>query len=149
MLDQAEREGKRLARRSSGCQTCYRIVIGLCTIASIEIVALKKKYRSVPLICPPPPPPILYTTSCLKWGRGLYSRMQLVSTISPPPQKDFTQALCTQLGHFQSSCLHIRTQLTNYGDDFQDREYCSRTSRLQSCVVSLHRRRAASSTRGQ
>ena len=52
---------------------------------------------SVPLIRPP----ILYTTSRLKWGGGgLYSRMQLVSTISPPP-KDFTQVLCTQLGHFQ------------------------------------------------
>ena len=38
-------------------------------------------YRSVPLIRPP----ILYTTSRLKWGGGLYSRMQLVSTISPPP----------------------------------------------------------------
>ena len=53
-------------------------------------------YRSVPLIRPPhfvhyiPP----------KVGGGLYSRMQLVSTISPPP-KDFTQVLCTQLGHFQ------------------------------------------------
>jgi len=31
----------------------------------------------------------------------------------------------------------------------QNREYCSRTSHLQSFVVSLHRRRAASSTRGQ
>ena len=38
-------------------------------------------YRSVPLIRPPN----LYTTSRLKWGGGLYSRMQLVSTISPPP----------------------------------------------------------------
>ena len=27
--------------------------------------------------------------------------MELVSTISPPPPKDFTQVLCTQLGHFQ------------------------------------------------
>ena len=55
-------------------------------------------YRSVPLIRPP----ILYTTSRLKWGGGgLCSRMQLVSTISPPPPKDFTQVLCTQLGHFQ------------------------------------------------
>ena len=51
MLDQAEREGKRSARRSSGCQTCYRIVIGLCTIASIEIVALKENsYRHVHVI---------------------------------------------------------------------------------------------------
>ena len=41
VLDQAEREGKRSARRSSGCQTCYRIVIGLCTIVSIDTVALK------------------------------------------------------------------------------------------------------------
>ena len=43
MLDQAEREGIRSARRSSDCQTYYRIVIKLCTIANIEIVALKKK----------------------------------------------------------------------------------------------------------
>ena len=47
-------------------------------------------YRSVPLIRPP----ILYTTSNLKWGEGLYSNMQLVSSISPPPQK-FTRALHT------------------------------------------------------
>jgi len=31
----------------------------------------------------------------------------------------------------------------------QDREYCSWTSRLQNFMVSLHWRRAASSTRGQ
>ena len=40
----------------------------------------------------------------------------------PPPPKDFTQVLSLS---------------TNYGDDFKDRQYCSRTSRLQSCVVSL------------
>ena len=40
VLDQAEREGKRSAHRSSGCQTCYRNVIELCTIASIDTVAL-------------------------------------------------------------------------------------------------------------
>ena len=40
-------------------------------------------YRSVPLIRPP----ILYTTSSLKWRGGLYSNMQLVSSISPPPPK--------------------------------------------------------------
>ena len=51
VLDQAEREGKRSARRSSGCQTCYRIVIGLCTIASIETVALKQNsYRHMHVI---------------------------------------------------------------------------------------------------
>ena len=42
VLDQAEREGTRSACRSSGCQTCYRMVIALCTIAIIEIVALNK-----------------------------------------------------------------------------------------------------------
>ena len=42
-----------------------------------------KQYRSVPLIRPPPP--ILYTTSSLKWGEGLYLNMQLVSNISLPP----------------------------------------------------------------
>ena len=60
-------------------------------------------YRSVPLIRPPHfvhyiPPKVG------GGGGGLYSRMQLVSTISPPPPpppKDFTQVLCTQLGHFQ------------------------------------------------
>ena len=48
-------------------------------------------YRSVPLIRPP----ILYTTSSLKWGEGLYSSMQVVSNISPPPQKkrSFTRSL--------------------------------------------------------
>ena len=45
-------------------------------------------YRSVPLIRPP----ILYTTSSLKWGEGLYSNMQLVSNISPP-SKSFTRSL--------------------------------------------------------
>ena len=50
-------------------------------------------YRSVPLIRPP----ILYTTSSLKWGGGLYSNMQLVSNISPPPppKKSFTRPLRT------------------------------------------------------
>ena len=43
-------------------------------------VFLLGMYRSVPLIRPP----ILYTTSSLKWGEGLYSNMQLVSNISPP-----------------------------------------------------------------
>ena len=59
-------------------------------------------YRSVPLIRPPHfvhyiPPKVG------GGGGGLYSRMQLVSTISPPPPppKDFTQVLCTQLGHLQ------------------------------------------------
>ena len=46
-------------------------------------------YRSVPLIRPP----ILYTTSSLKWGEGLYSNMQLVSNISPPPSKSFMRSL--------------------------------------------------------
>ena len=45
-------------------------------------------YRSVPLIRPP----ILYTTSSLKWGEGLYSNMQLVSNISPP-SKSFMRSL--------------------------------------------------------
>ena len=62
-------------------------------------------------------PALHYTQVCT--AHALYA--QLVSTISPPP-KDFTQVLPLS---------------TNYGDDFQDREYCSRTSRLQSCVVSL------------
>ena len=51
VLDQAERESKRSACRSSGCQTCYSIVIGVCTIASIEIVALKNySYRHMHVI---------------------------------------------------------------------------------------------------
>ena len=58
---------------------------------------------------------------------------------APPSPKRF----------YASAMYAIRTLPTNYGDDSQDREYCSQTSRLQSCVVSLHRRRAASSTRGQ
>ena len=56
------------------------------------------EYRSVPLICPP----ILYTTSSLKWGEGLYSNMQLVSNISPPPPP---KVLRDRYVHFQSSCL--------------------------------------------
>ena len=38
MLDQNENEseGTRSARRSSGCQTCYRIVVGLCGIGNID-----------------------------------------------------------------------------------------------------------------
>ena len=63
-------------------------------------------YRSVPLIRPP----ILYTTSSLKWGEGLYSNMQLVSNISsppPPPQKK--KSFTRSLPHFQSSCLHKNT----------------------------------------
>ena len=56
-------------------------------------------YRSVPLIRPP----ILYTTSRLKWGGGLIfeDAISLDYKPPPPPKKDFTQVLCTQLGHFQ------------------------------------------------
>ena len=56
----------------------------------------KHTYRSVPLIRPP----ILYTTSSLKWGEGVYSNMQLVSSISPHKN------LREHYVHFQSSCLH-------------------------------------------
>ena len=103
---------------------------------------MPQKYCSVPLICLP----ILYTTSSLKWRGGLYSNMQLVSSISPPPQ-----SLRERYIHFQSSCLHKNTVTKAFYTKqlIQDREYCSWTSRLQSFVVSLHRRRAASSTRGQ
>ena len=63
-------------------------------------------YRSVPLIGPP----ILYTTSRLKWGGGGVIFEDAISLdYKPPPKKDFTQVLCTQLGHFQSSCLHRNT----------------------------------------
>ena len=58
------------------------------------------KYPSVPLIRPP----ILYTTSSLKWGEGLYSNMQLVSNISPPLPKK--KVLRDRYIHFRSSCLH-------------------------------------------
>ena len=50
-------------------------------------------------------PPILYTTSSLKWGEGLYSNMQLVSNISPPPTHP-KKVLRDRYVHFQSSCLH-------------------------------------------
>ena len=102
------------------------------------------KYRSVPLIRPP----ILYTTSSLKRGEGIYSNMQLVSNISPPPpppQKKKKKKVLPN--RYITECLF--TLSNNYGNVFQDREYCSWTSRLQSFVVSLHRRRAASSMRGQ
>ena len=61
------------------------------------------QYRSVPLIRPP----ILYTTSSLKWGEGLYSNMQLVSNISPPHQEK--KNLRDRYVNFQSSCLHKNT----------------------------------------
>ena len=88
------------------------------------------------------PPPILYTTSRLKWGGGggggggLIFEDAISLDYKPPPPPPPMKSMPFTIS-------------TNYGDDFQDREYCSRTSRLQSCVVSLHRRRAASSTRGQ
>ena len=79
-------------------------------------------YRSVPLIRPP----ILYTTSSLKWGEGLYSNMQLVSSISPPHK-----SLRERYVHFQSSCLHKNTVTKAFYTRqlIQDREYCSWTSR--------------------
>ena len=36
VLDQVKSKGTKSTSPSSGCQTCYRIVIGLCTIASIN-----------------------------------------------------------------------------------------------------------------
>ena len=66
-------------------------------------------YRSVPLIRPP----ILYTTSSLKWGEGLYSNMQLVLNISPPPpqekKKFYAIATYTSKVH-----VYIRTQLQKH-----------------------------------
>ena len=61
-------------------------------------------YRSVPLIRPP----ILYTTSSLKWGEGLYSNMQLVSSISPPT-KVYASATYTSKVH-----VYLRTQLQKH-----------------------------------
>ena len=76
--------------------------------------------------------------------------MQLVSNISPPPppqKKKKKQKKKVLRDRYITECLF--TLSNNYGDVFQDRECCSWTSRLQSFVVSLHRRRAASSMRGQ
>jgi len=67
--------------------------------------------------------------------------MQSVSSVSPPPPN----VLRERYVHFQSSCLH-KTTVTKHST--QNRIESSWTSRLQSFVVSLHRRRTASSTRG-
>ena len=86
-------------------------------------------YRSVPLIRPP----ILYTISRLKWGGGLYSRMQLVSTISPPPT-DFTQVLCTR----------VRTASYNYEiNAFHYQLTMATTFRIESTVRGHHVYKAA------
>ena len=61
-------------------------------------------YRNVPLIRPP----ILYTTSSLKWGEGLYSNMHLVSSISPHT-KVYASATYTSNVH-----VYIRTQLQKH-----------------------------------
>ena len=118
-----------------------------------EQLSVDVAINSVPLIRPPPPP-ILYTTSSLKWGEGLCSNMQLVSNISPPPPPPPQKVLRDCYVHFQSSCLHKNTVTKAFYtkqliQTDTDREYCSWTSRLQSFVVSLHRRRVASSMRGQ
>ena len=77
---------------------------------------------------------------------GLYLNMQLVSSVTPP--QVYASAAYT-------SKVHVYVYKNTVTKAFytkqliQDREYCSWTSRLQSFMVSLHRRRAASSTRGQ
>ena len=104
-------------------------------------------YRSVPLIRPP----ILYTTFSLKWGEGLYSNMQLVSNISPPhPKKKFCAiATYTSKVHVYIRIVAKAFYTKQLIQTDTDREHCSWTSRLQSFVVFLHRRRGASSMRGQ
>ena len=96
---------------------------GILTVYSISGIVIPQ--------CPVNTPPILYTTSSLKWGEGLYSNMQLVSSIRE------------RYVHLQSSCLHKNTVTKAFYTKqlIQDREYCSRTSRLQSFVVFLQRRR--------
>ena len=86
-------------------------------------------YRSVPLIRPP----ILYTTSSLRWRRGLHSNMQLVLSIShPPPPQSFTWALCTLKFHVY---IHVRTQLQKHSTQnswYRIKSTCSWTSHLQN-----------------
>ena len=67
-------------------------------------------YRSVPLIRPP----ILYTTSSLKWGEGLYSNMQLVSNISPP-SKSFTRSLHNRMPFQITMATSFRIESTVRG----------------------------------
>jgi len=66
------------------------------------------------------------------------------NTTSTSSTEFHTYSLRKRYVHFQSSCLHKNTVTKAF--------YTKQliwTSRLQSFVVSLHRRRAASSTRGQ
>jgi len=81
-------------------------------------------------------------------GGGLIFEYAISLEYKPPPQK---KSLRERYVHFQSSCLHKNTVTKAFYTKqlIQDREYCLRTSSLQSFVVSLHRRRAASLTRGQ
>ena len=88
-------------------------------------------YRSVPLIRPP----ILYTTSRLKWGGGgLYSRMQLVSTISPPPlaQKRFYASAMYAIRTLPKLMFAFHYQLTT-----------ATTFRIESTVRGHHVYKAA------
>ena len=65
---------------------------------------------------------------------------QLQALYKPPhPPKFYVSATYTSKVH-----VYIRTQLQKHST-----QYCSWTSRLQSFVIFLHRRRAASLTRGQ
>ena len=69
------------------------------------------EYRSVPLIRPP----ILYTTSSLKWGEGLYSNMQLVSNTSVDAKHhgaSLSERWDVRWVGNNSICTHIKLQLS-------------------------------------
>ena len=48
-------------------------------------------------------PPFFHTTLCPKWGGGLYSNMQLVSTIRPHSR---AYSILYEYRHHKRSCLH-------------------------------------------
>ena len=86
------------------CGTSYHSGMAVCCTTDFLCTVYPVCYRSVPLIRPPPPP-ILYTTSSLKWGEGLYSNTQLVSNISPPPPKFY--AITTYTSNSNTAILSV------------------------------------------
>jgi len=117
------------------------------TFGSIPI--MQGQVTSFRVMWPPPPAsysPVGDQTYTKPEFSAFYRHFQVSSSEYKPPTKVYVSATYISKVH-----VYIRTvTIAFYAKQLiQDEEYCSRTSRLQSFVVSLHRRRAASSTRGQ